>query len=360
MNLFMTGFPGFIASRLVSGLVKDRSYDRVMLLVESKFAETARRTAAKILGQTPVDIIEGDITQDRMGITDEQAWARLLNEPAEWWHLAALYRLDAEPEPSQRINVDGTRHVLEAAKQCQQLDRLNYVSTAYVSGWLKGVVREDDLPEPKLENFKNHYEHTKNAAEWLVRDAMKEGLPASIYRFGIVIGDSKTGQTQKFDGPYFFIKYVDKLRFLPLPAIGAMEARINTVPVDYVIAACVAIRRKADTVGKCFHIVDPSPITTGELYRLAASELGRRPPRFRVSPKWMEHLMRRRFVRRLYELPLETLVYANFDVQYDATNTQAALAGTGVTCPDARECVRTMAKFYQANKHRRELHLEVH
>jgi len=358
MNLFMTGFPGFIATRLVTELVKDRSYERTILLVESRFAAQARKVADEKLSDSTVDIVEGDITQERMGITDESAWGHLQNERTEWWHLAALYRLDGQAAPSKRINVDGTRHVIEAAKQCKDVERLNYVSTAYVSGWLKGLVCEDDLPDHDVENFKNHYEHTKNWAEWLIREAMPD-LPTTIYRFGIVVGDSKTGETQKFDGPYFFIKYCDTLRMFPLPMIGAMQAPMNTVPVDFVIAACVALRSHPDAVGKCFHIVDPQPLTTGELYRMIAAELGRRPPRFQIAPKWMERLMQFHFVRRLYGLPLESLVYSNHVVRYDTTNTDAVLSGSGLSCPRAQGYVPAMVRFYQANKHRQELHLDV-
>ncbi len=355
MNLFATGFPGFIARTLIPALTLGHPYDRIILLVEQRFSETAKVAARRLLADANVTIVAGDISAEGLGFTDPDVWKALLEEESEWWHLAAIYRLEVGRELARRVNVDGTRNILKAAAKARRLSRLNYVSTAYVSGLTKGVVREDDLPEARPENFKNFYEYTKNEAEWLVRAEMSK-IPTTIYRFGIVTGDSKTGATEKFDGPFFTIKYYDRFGHLPLPMIGDGQATMNMVPVDYVVDATVAISRKPETVGKCFQIVDPHPITTRELFERVARELGGKPPAWKIPPSIMDRLMKIRSVRRKVAIPREAMIYINYPVTYDSTNTAQALQGTGITCPPARDYIGRLVEFYKKNRHREELH----
>ena len=122
------------------------------------------------------------------------------------WHLAAVYDLAVPPEIARRVNVDGTANVVDLCHSLPRLRRLQYVSTCYVSGRYAGEFGEDVLAEGQP--FRNHYESTKYDAEQLVRDAMAGGLPATIYRPGIVVGDSTTGETLKYDGPYFIAGFL--------------------------------------------------------------------------------------------------------------------------------------------------------
>jgi nucleoside-diphosphate-sugar epimerase len=358
MNLFVTGYPGFIAERLVPRLLQTRPFDQVTLLVEQRFSAQAVHTAARQLPGTAVHVVVGDIGRERMGITDQAAWNRMMTEPTEWWHLAALYRLDAELELSRRINIEGSRNVLDAARRAANVHRLNYVSTAYVSGRTTGLVREDDLPEPVPGNFKNNYELTKNEAEWLVRKSM-DSLPISIYRYGVVVGDSHTGEIPKFDGPYFVLKYFHRWGFVPLPFVGPMQATFNMVPVDYAVNATAAIAARSDTVGKCFQIVDPRPMKTADIFRTAAAAMGRCRPRGRLSPGMIELLLRFRLTRKLFGFPRQAVEYMNHPADYDCSNTTAALEGTGITCPRPEDCLPAMVAFYKANRHRKELHIKV-
>lgn len=358
MNLFATGFPGFIARRLIPQLTREGHYKRIILLVEKRFERTAREAAQKLLSCSKADIVVGDITVEGMGIGDPSIRAALLEEESEWWHLAAVYRLDVGLDMAKKVNVEGTRNVLDAARKAARVHRFNYVSTAYVSGLETGLVGEDDLPEPRPENFKNFYELTKNEAEWLVR-AERRNLPVSIYRFGVVTGDSKTGATEKFDGPYFIIKYFHNWGYLPLPMIGDMDSTINIVPVDFVCDATVAISRSPQAVGKCFHIVDPDPITTRELFLRVAEASGRKPPRWKLSPAVMDKLMRLKPMRKIIAIPREAMIYMNHSVTYNCANTLRALEGTGIACPPAPEYIPKLVEFYRRNRHRSELHLKI-
>ncbi|MFQ5737459.1 MAG: SDR family oxidoreductase [Acidobacteriota bacterium] len=359
MNLFVTGFPGFITRHLIPRLLTAREYRKVILLVEERFERRARELLADLVPKTSTEVVKGDITQNDLALSDERVRGLLLREETEWWHLAALYRLDADLRSARRVNVDGTRNVLAAARAAApNVTRFNYVSTAYVSGWRTGRVGEDDLPRAQPENFKNHYELTKNEAEWLVRSE-REHLPITIYRFGIVVGDSRTGATDKFDGPYFSIKYLHRWGHLPLPRVGPMKAAINMVPVDFVVEACALISGRPDSSGKCFQIVDPDPISTRQLFELTARYLGRRRMAWTLSPTWMERLVKQRWLRKRIAIPKEAIAYMNHPVHYDCSNTLEALRDTGCRCPRAEEYLPAMIEFYLANRGREELHLKV-
>ena len=185
-------------------------------LVEPRMADAARAAAAEI-GADRIDVLEGDIAERRLGLADAD-WERLTAEVTSAFHLAAIYNLAVPLELAQRVNVDGTGNVLELCAACERLERLNYVSTAYVAGVRKGVVYEHELALGQA--FKNHYESTKFQAEVWVRDAMDE-VPTTIYRPAIVVGDSRTGETQKFDGPYYMLRVISFCRVARLadPAV---------------------------------------------------------------------------------------------------------------------------------------------
>ena len=124
------------------------------------------------------------------------------------------------------MNVEGTGNVLELCEGCSELERLNYVSTAYVAGERTGVVYEHELALGQ--GFKNHYESTKFQAEVWVREAL-DRVPTTIYRPAIVVGDSKTGETQKFDGPYYMLRTisVSMERGMPIPQFGALRRAVQ-------------------------------------------------------------------------------------------------------------------------------------
>src|SRR5688500_7879259 len=161
-------------------------------------AEVATAAAAE-LDADRIEVLPGDIGEPRLGLSDDEH-QRLAGEVTLVFHLAAIYDLAVPLEIAQRVNVDGTGNVLDFCAAAKNLERLLYVSTAYVAGKRTGVVYEHELVMGQ--EFKNHYESTKFQAEVWVRE-MLDRVPTTIVRPGIVVGDSKTGETQKFDGPYF-------------------------------------------------------------------------------------------------------------------------------------------------------------
>ena len=172
--------------------------------------------------------------------------------------------------------MEGTAHVLDLCRTLSRLRRLQYVSTCYVSGRYDGAFTEEMLDEGQT--FLNHYESTKFEAELLVRKAMADGVPATVYRPGIVVGDSTTGQTQKYDGPYFLAAFLRRQPAIALvPAVGdADSVVISLVPRDFVISAMDGLSVLDRTVGRTFALTDPNPPTVRELVDLFAGHLGKR------------------------------------------------------------------------------------
>src|SRR6185369_12162120 len=187
------------------------------------------------------------------------------------YHLAAVYDLAVARDVGLRINVEGTRYVIEFLSEAKSLKRLDYVSTAYVSGTAVGLYRETDLDVGQ--RFKNFYEETKFLAEMAVAES---GLPATIYRPGIVVGNSQTGETAKFDGPYFAL---NAIRNLPSPGVfmkvGTGDNPVNLVPVDFVLEAIARLSTWDGAIGKTYHLTDPKPSSAFEIEELFSRALGK-------------------------------------------------------------------------------------
>ena len=146
------------------------------------------------------------------------------------------------------MNVDGTGNVLDFCAAAKSLERLLYVSTAYVAGTRTGVVYEHELVMGQ--EFKNHYESTKFQAEVWVRE-MLDRVPTTIVRPAIVVGDSVTGETQKFDGPYFILRTIAEAERAGRPVVqfGRADAPFNAVPVDFIVDSIVAAAGAPDGRG---------------------------------------------------------------------------------------------------------------
>lgn len=336
--LCMTGFPGFLGSALLPRLlVRDqRRGMRAVCLVQPQHLSTAGQRLADLEQQHPqiagrTTLVTGDITRPGLGI--DPAHSELLAEVTELWHLAAVYDLTVAQPIAQRVNVDGTARVLEFCATRPAFERLQYVSTCYVSGRYDGTFTEDDLDVGQ--RFHNHYEATKFAAEGLVREAMAEGLPATIYRPGIVVGDSVTGATQKFDGPYAVARFLRRqpLPVAALPRVNA-DLRSSLVPRDFVIAAMDELSVMAISRGRTYALSDPSPPSNREVAERFAASLGKRllwVPLPLGATRWV--LGNVPGLEWLAGIPAEALDYFDTPTTYDTTNTVADLAGTGVSCP---------------------------
>jgi thioester reductase-like protein len=352
-TMLMTGFPGFLGTALLPRQLARRADTRVVCLVQPHHLATAQQRVSAMEAHGPalrgrVELAAGDVTAPDLGVGADLR--PVLGDVTEVWHLAAVYDLAVDPATARRVNVDGTARVLDLCRSLPRLRRLQYVSTCYVSGRYEGTFTEEDLVQGQA--FRNHYESTKYEAEVLVRSAMAEGLPATVYRPGIVVGDSRTGETQKFDGPYFFATYLRRQPVVALvPRLADPDVvRFSVVPRDFVVEAMDELSVLDRSVGVTYALADPDPPTVRQLVDLFADHLGRRviwvplplgPTRFAVG--------RVPGVEWLSGLPAEALDYAASPTTYSTVNTVRDLAGTGVACPRFASYAATLLDFQRAH-----------
>jgi thioester reductase-like protein len=348
-RILITGFPGFLATGLLPRLLRDRPDQDVVCLIERRMRNAAESRLSGLGAEfedakSRVTLMEGDITLPRMGWGDAE-FAKV-TDVTEVFHFAAAYDLDLTAEAGQRINVRGTRHVLDLCGELPGLLRLHYVSTCYVSGRFPGVFLEEDLESGRDHN--NHYESTKQQAEMEVRKRMAGGLPATIYRPAAVVGDSDTGATEKFDGPYFLIRFLLRQpRWAIMPTVGDVrQSRVNVVPRDYLVDAMAWISKQPDSIGKTFQLADPDPPTNAWLLDEMARGCGRAVLRVRLPARVARWALRALPPMRYWlGIPPGAVGYFTHPTRYDVSNTYQALQGSGITCPHMSQYLVNLIEF---------------
>ncbi len=347
-HVFFTGFPGFLGSELLPRVLGRSPQQRAVCLVQSKFIARARSRLEDIEKAFPplrgrIDLAVGNIAEPELGLEDA---SRIKNETSEIYHLAAVYDLAAPRELAMQVNVNGTRNVLDFAEGVSGLRRLHYVSTCYVSGRYKGQFSEDDLE--KGQAFNNFYEETKYLAEVDVRARMRGGLPAAIYRPAIVVGDSRTGATQKYDGPYFMIRWLLRQPYVAvLPIVGNPSlARLNLVPQDYVVDAISCLSGSDRSAGRVYQLVDPEPVTVSELVKLVGRAARRIVVRIPLSLALAKFgIDRVPGVYRLMQIPSAIIDYTVQGANYSCANTLADLEGSGLKVPPLPTYIDRLVDF---------------
>ncbi|MBL0388710.1 SDR family oxidoreductase [Tumebacillus sp. ITR2] len=347
---FFTGFPGFIATRLIRRLVELNAGAQFRLLVHPSQRERAERERATLGSAEQFQIVEGDITREGLALTSEKSDA-LRGCVTYVFHLAAVYDLAVPKDLAYDVNVNGTRNVNTFVKSLPQLKRYVYFSTAYVSGDRTGRVLETELV--KGQNFKNHYESTKYEAEVLVQ-SVREQVPLTIIRPGVVMGDSKTGETPKFDGPYFVMRFLDKFASLPIPYVGRGDVLMNLVPVDYVVEATCCLAHVESGEGKVYHLTDPRPYTAKQAYELICRELLGKPPVWTLPSGLVYGALSIPAFRKWVQVERETIAYFQEQSVYDASQAERDLAAQGIQCPDLREYMGREVAYYKEHREDRE------
>lgn len=346
-TIFLTGFPGFIAERLVTRLA--RSDVQFFLLVQQQFVEKAISAVQKIAQQTatPLEnfaLIEGDITHENLGISDTDM-ETIRSETTGVFHLAAAYDLAVPKQIANKVNFEGTKNVNEFARSLPNLHRYNYVSTCYVAGNRRGKIVETELEHNA--GFRNFYEETKYLAEIEV-EKLKTDLPVTIFRPSVVVGDSRTGETVKYDGIYYLIQYLRKapglLRFIN---VGNKDVRLNLVPVDFVVEALAALSKDEHTISKTVALADPDPLTTSELFDVIAGILSGKKSAFAPPPKLIELSLSLPVSPPLTGLPHSAVPYFFVSQVYDTRVADKYLTPHGIVCPNFRDYVGNLLKFVE-------------
>jgi NAD(P)-dependent dehydrogenase (short-subunit alcohol dehydrogenase family) len=349
MHYFVTGATGFIGKRLVRKLLQRKGAVVSFLLrreSEGKVAELREYWGASATKAIPVF---GDLTQKKLGVSAEDL-KKLKGEVDHFFHLAAVYDLDADEESQVEVNVEGTRHAVELARAIDA-GHFHHVSSIAAAGLYEGVFREDMFDE--AENIDHPYFMTKHESEKVVRKESK--VPWTVYRPAMVVGDSQTGEMDKIDGPYYFFKLIQRMRqLLPpwMPTIGLEGGRINIVPVDYVVDALDHISHRDGIAQRCFHLVDPVGYRVGDVLDIFsraahaprmnlfinAALLGFIPKAVKKGLMAIAPVRRvRNAVMKDLGLPEDILQFVNYPTRFDSREAEAMLKGSGIACPNLKD-----------------------
>lgn len=344
-TIFVTGFPGFLATRLVKRLAVEGA--RFILLTQPAFEATACETTLEIARATGLslenfEIVNGDITKPDLGIAADKLERARLNT-STIFHLAAIYDLAVAQDVAATVNVEGTMNMNQFAKSVRNLRRYHYVSTCYVAGKRQGLIKETELHHEA--GFRNHYEQTKYLAEISVEN-LKTILPVTIHRPAVVCGDSRTGETAKYDGIYYLIHYLRKWPVgLTLLNIGNPEVRLNLVPVDFVIESMVALAKDDRAIGATVQLADPSPLTTQELFDEISKSIRGRDSLATVPAGIVYPVLMLPLAPRITGLPHSAVPYFFLEQTYDTTRARELLDAHGIRCPAFPEYVDALVNF---------------
>jgi len=344
-TFFITGFPGFLATRLVKRLAAEGA--RFILLTQPAFVGTALEATRQVARETGANsesfqIVPGDITRPDLGLLPHEL-EKARHEVSSIFHLAAIYDLAVPRDVATHVNVEGTLNINEFAKTIRDLRRYNYVSTCYVAGKRTGIIRENELQHDA--GFRNHYEETKYLAELSVH-ALRSEFPITIHRPAVVCGDSKTGETAKYDGIYYLIHYLRRWPGgLTLLNIGNPDVCLNLVPVDFVIESMVALAEDQHAVGMTLQLADPAPLTTQELFNEISKVVGGRDSFTTVPAKIVYPVLMLPLAPKITGLPHSAVPYFFLEQTYDTTKARELLEPRGIRCPSFPDYVEALVNF---------------
>jgi NAD(P)-dependent dehydrogenase (short-subunit alcohol dehydrogenase family) len=360
MSYFVTGATGFIGRHLVERLLERDGTIYVLVREGSRgrLEELRSRWGADEGRIVPVI---GDLSQEQLGCGDQVS--ELRGEIEHFFHLAAIYDMEADAETQRVANVEGTRHAVELAEALEP-KHFHMVSSIAAAGLYDGTFTEDMFEEAaKLDN--HPYFRTKHEAEAVVREESE--VPWRIYRPGIVVGHSETGEMDKIDGPYYFFKVLQRARnLLPewFPGVGIEGRQINLVPVDFVAAAMDHIAHQEGLDGKAFHLTDPNPLTAGQIINTFAKAAHAPEAAMRIDSRMFEFIPKQIRsglqmlppVKRItdqvladFGIPREVLVYINYPTKFDSRNTELALEGTDIRVPPLPSYADKLWDYWERN-----------
>lgn len=346
MRYIVTGGTGFIGRRVVSTILSRDDHAEVWVLVRRESLARFEHLAES-WGERAKPLV-GDLTAPGLGLSD--ATLAELDAVDHVVHCGAVYDITAGEDAQRAANVDGTRAVIDLAHEVDAT--LHHVSSIAVAGSFPGEYTEEDfdvsqaLPTP--------YHQTKFEAELLVRSA--PGLRYRIYRPAVVVGDSRTGEMDKIDGPYYFFGLLAKLAVLPsfTPMVLPDAGRTNIVPVDYVVEAVVAIMHADGRDGQTFHLTSPKAIGLRGIYRGVAKEAGLPPlrgslPGASVAP-FLKVTGRAKIMRNMAAtqlgIPPEILDVIDLAPTFTSHNTSEALRDTGINVPEFAEYAPMLWRYW--------------
>ena len=360
MEYFVTGASGFIGKRLVKKLLARRGATVHFLLRPESRDKLAELLAFWNATEARARPVAGDLAQPMLGLARSEIKA-LAGRIDHFFHLAAVYDLKADAPAQIVANVDGTRNAVQLANELKA-GVFQHVSSIAAAGLYEGVFREDMFDE--AENLEHPYFATKHDSEKIVRREVRGAW--RVYRPGLVVGDSRTGEMDKVDGPYYFFKLIQRLRAaLPpwMPTVGIEGGRINIVPVDFVVDAIDHIAHVKDQDRRAFHIVDPTPYRVGDVLNIFARAAHAPQMTLRVNAALLgfipnsvkKGMLSLTPVRRLKNavikdlgLPDDLLTFVNYPTRFDCRQASALLKGR-IECPRLEDYAYRLWDYWERN-----------
>ncbi|MCR6484768.1 SDR family oxidoreductase [Amycolatopsis sp. OK19-0408] len=359
---FVTGATGFIGKRLVARLLRRPETTAVHALVRETSRDRLAALAQDWAGADKLHPVVGDLAEPRLGV--DPAGLGPLDHVV---HLGAVYDLTADEDANRRANVEGTRHLLAFAAAAGA-GLVHHVSSIAVAGDHAGRFTEADFDLGQ--HFGSPYHATKFQAEKLVRE---QPLPYRVYRPSAVVGDSRTGEMDKIDGPYFFLPAISRLAALPrrLPLAAPDLGATNLVPVDYVVEAMEFLMHRDAPAGATYHLAAARPQSLNSVYNAFARVAGG-PAVRAVLPARPSGVVRRVGTRLAHAaasgidrvpggratraavleelgVPLAVLPHLSMDVVFDTARTTTALFGSGVELPQLRDYAAPLYRYWETH-----------
>ena len=357
---FVTGATGFIGRNLVERLLDRDPEAHVYVLVRDGSQERLGILCEKWGAGGRVEAVTGDLLEPRLGVSGE--WiSEHRGEIDHFFHLAAIYDMTASDRRNEELNVGGTRHMLELVASLEP-GTLHHVSSVAVAGSYQGRFTEEMFAEGQ--ELPSPYHRTKYESERLVRE--RSTVPWRVYRPAIVVGDSRTGEMDKVDGPYYFFGVIRRLgNVLPswLPLVGPEIGEVNMVPVDYVADAMVEIAHQPGLDGRAFHLADPEMIGVTEALNEFARAAGAPQVAIRLDQRLTGALpvgqalgsltslpgahAIREAVLEDFGIPDQVIEHAGFTCSFDTAESEHALAGTGIAVPPLADYAPVLWDYWE-------------
>ncbi|MGB0955095.1 MAG: SDR family oxidoreductase [Panacagrimonas sp.] len=361
MNYLLTGATGFIGKFLLERLLA-REQATVYVLVRASSADKFEALKSRFGGQgDALRMLAGDITTP--GVLSAADLKRLQGKVDHLFHLAAVYDMNTDDETADRVNRQGTGNVVALAGALGGPLILHHVSSVAVAGGdFSGRFTEDMFDQGQ--HLGHPYYRTKYQSEAIVRQ--QATVPFRIYRPGVVVGHSQTGEMDKIDGPYYFAKAIQKISHrIPkwFPLLGIEGGKLAIAPVDYVAAAMDAIAHKPGLDSQCFHLMQAHSPSVGDLLQalLEAAhgpDLASRMPvptvpapvkrMTRGLQRKVPHATQQRIAKAI-GVPLSVLGYAFNRAEFDDRNARAALRGSGIDCPALPDYVDRLWQYWESH-----------
>jgi thioester reductase-like protein len=329
--VLVTGFPTFLAKKLVLHLVSSEPDALVIAVVLPKLMVEARHVVGSLdlADRQRIVLIEGDAAAIDLGLSGAEL-RQLGREVDRIHHVAHASYLGVDRPTAEALNVVGAGEIAAVAKLVSGLKCLVFHSTAFVSGDRKGVVYEEDLPEAA--SYRSVIEETRARAERVVRRAGPD-LPIAIVRPSMIVGDSGTGEVERLDLPYLFVLLLLAAPAdLPLPLGARGEVPLHIVPVDFVVRAACAIGRDPRAPGRTFHLVDPHPVPVRRFVEMIHELRAKRASWVELSTL-ARSMLRAPGIESYLRSPKAIYDQILSSVRYDSRNADAVLGSLGIACP---------------------------